>query len=93
MNSKVMRKISIAGKKKEDFFDIFRVKFETRKIMKMIRTSARNGNYSTRYSRNGIDSENFKKVISNIEKKGYKCSKIKRATSFGLYEGLDIEWR
>lgn len=92
MNAKIMNKISIIGRKKEELLDTLRVRIEIRNIMKKVRASARKGKYHTRYHADNVDSKNSNKVIEAMEKKGYHCSKIKEMTSFGMYEGIDIEW-
>lgn len=93
MNAEMMRLMTKVGKKKEDFINKYKHWRLKKKILRGIRNSAKNGNYS--HSEDIEYSWSAKRVddiIDFLENKGYNAKSRTGSSFFGFVTVVEIEW-
>lgn len=93
MNAGIMRLVTKIGKKKENFINKYKHWRLKKNILRGIRSSAKNGNYS--HSEDIEYSWSAKRVddiIDFLENKGYNAKSRTGSNFFVLITVVEIEW-
>lgn len=93
MNAGMMRLITKIGKKKENFINKYKHWRLKKKILRGIRNSAKNGNYSHSEDIEYIwSAKRVDDIIDFLENKGYNAESRTGSNFFGLVTVVEIEW-